>query len=115
MEQAIKAAGVPITGLSIGDVRQRGTWRVQPASLQAQAQPIIDAFDPNDPALAHAEVTEQAQATSRQKDILATCALIVRARNLTAWNGMTTAQKVAAARAEADTWRDMRIWAETNL
>lgn len=44
LDQAIRTAGVPITGVSIGDPNDRRTWRVHPASAQAQAQPIIDAF-----------------------------------------------------------------------
>lgn len=53
--------------------------------------------------------------TSRQKDVLTTCALIVRARGIPAWNALTLPQKITATFAEADVWRDMRIWAETNL
>lgn len=44
LDAAIRAAGVPIDGVSIGNEQNRATWRVVPASLQAQAQPIIDAF-----------------------------------------------------------------------
>jgi hypothetical protein len=53
--------------------------------------------------------------TSRQKDILAMCAVVVRAKGLAAWNAMTLQQKKDATFAEADVWRDMRVWAETNL
>lgn len=41
---AIRAAGVMITGVSVFDVTNRATWTVVPANLQADAQPIIDAF-----------------------------------------------------------------------
>jgi hypothetical protein len=44
LDQALKAANVPIVGVSIGDVADRATWNVQPAALQPQAQPVIDAF-----------------------------------------------------------------------
>ena len=44
LNQSILAAGVPSVGVSIGREDDRSTWTVQPASLQAQAQPIIDAF-----------------------------------------------------------------------
>jgi len=44
VKQAILAAGVPITDVSIGDEQDRATWKVLPASLQAQAQPVIDAY-----------------------------------------------------------------------
>lgn len=44
VQAAIQAGGVPIEEISIGDQQVRSTWRVNPASLQAQAQPIIDAY-----------------------------------------------------------------------
>lgn len=43
------AVTVPIVGVSIGDPADKATWRVSPPELQAQAQPIIDAFNANDP------------------------------------------------------------------
>lgn len=49
---AIKAAGIPVEGVS---PRADGSYQVFPAALQAAAQPIIDAFDPNDPAHETAE------------------------------------------------------------
>jgi hypothetical protein len=59
--------------------------------------------------------TTQFTATSRQKDVLATCAQIVRARGITAWNAMTLQQKVTATLAEADVWVAIREFIETNL
>lgn len=44
VDRAIRAAGVPIVSLSIGDDLDKSTWLVQPPELQAQAQPVIDAF-----------------------------------------------------------------------
>ena len=44
LKNAIQAAGVAITDVSIGDEAIRSTWRVHPASLQAAAQPTIDAY-----------------------------------------------------------------------
>lgn len=55
LQKAITAGGVPIIGVSIGTVQDRTTWRVNPLALQAQAQPLIDAFDPNDPSIVAAE------------------------------------------------------------
>ena len=60
LDQAIKAAGVPIVGVSLGRLEDKPTWRVHPPELQAQAQPIIDAFDPDDPAHEQAELEAQA-------------------------------------------------------
>ena len=61
LDRAIKAAGVAITGVSVGDAADKQTWTVQPSNLQAQAQPTIDAFDPADPAHAAAEAVSAAQ------------------------------------------------------
>ena len=44
IDAEIKSAGIPIVGIAIGNEENRSTWLVQPASLQAQAQPIIDAY-----------------------------------------------------------------------
>ncbi len=44
LDQAIRAAGVPIVGVSVGDEQQKATWTVQPADQQAAAQPVINAF-----------------------------------------------------------------------
>jgi hypothetical protein len=54
LDRAIKAAGIAITGVS-PDVTAPGGYRVYPENLQAVAQPIIDAFNPNDPAHLTAE------------------------------------------------------------
>ena len=53
---ALKAAGVDVVSVSIGDTAVRATWTVQPSTLQGAAQPTIDAFDVNDPAHATAEL-----------------------------------------------------------
>ena len=45
LDKALRVAGLAIVGVSIGDPDTRWTWTVQPADLQAQAQPIIDALD----------------------------------------------------------------------
>lgn len=47
LDRILKAAGVPVEGVS---PQRGGGYTVWPASLQATAQPIIDAFDPTDPA-----------------------------------------------------------------
>jgi hypothetical protein len=44
IDRAVRAAGIAIDGVSIGDPENRATWRVSPSALQAAAQPIIDAF-----------------------------------------------------------------------
>ena len=59
LDRAMKAAGVPITGVSIGDTAKKATWTVHPQTLQRAAQPTIDAFDPNDPAHAAWEAQQE--------------------------------------------------------
>jgi hypothetical protein len=54
-------------------------------------------------------------ATSRQKDVLATCAQVVRARGIAAWNAMTLVEKKNATLAEADVWANIRQFIEDNL
>lgn len=49
LDQDIKAAGVPITGVSIVDSSNKATWTVDPPELQALAQPVIDAFSLTEP------------------------------------------------------------------
>ena len=65
LDAALKTAGVSVVGVSIGADEDKTTWRVSPASLQAAAQPIIDAFNPADPA--H-EAAEQDQAVAASLD-----------------------------------------------
>jgi hypothetical protein len=59
LHEAIVAAGVAIEGVSLGDLSNKATWKVSPPSLQSAAQPTIDAFDPNDPAIAAGELDAQ--------------------------------------------------------
>lgn len=108
LDRALKAAGVPVVSVTIVDAANPATWNVHPRYLQADAQPIIDAFDHDDPAHAAAELTALALADSRRKDILATVAIIVKERDVAAWNAMTITQKVEAVRNEADIWKAFR-------
>ena len=62
LDRVLRAAGLAIVGVSIGDEANRATWTVFPADLQTAAQAYIDAFDPNDPALTEAE--DRAAATA---------------------------------------------------
>lgn len=40
----LRAEGLAVVSVSIGDEGNRTTWTVQPAALQAAAQPFIDSF-----------------------------------------------------------------------
>ncbi len=77
LDTVLRAAGLPIVGVSIGEPAMRTTWTVQPESLQKQAQPIIDAFDPDDPAHAIAEAQYQTAQALKQPVMQALLALIV--------------------------------------
>ena len=59
--------------------------------------------------------TQRFQRTSREKDVLATCALIVRSRDIPGWTAASTAQKKTAVQNEADVWVNIREFIETNL
>jgi hypothetical protein len=52
--------------------------------------------------------TRAAQTESRRLDIVATVAVIVRSRDVAAWNALSNAQKKAAVAASCDVWRDLR-------
>ena len=53
--RALQRAGVAVTGIQILASSQRSSWRVQPPALQAAAQPVIDAFNPEAPEILAAE------------------------------------------------------------
>lgn len=61
--RACQRAGHAIEGVSIGDEARKETWTVQPPSWQPACQPVIDAFDPDDPAHEQAELESQVTAT----------------------------------------------------
>lgn len=63
LQRALTAAGVPWVGVSIGSATDRTTWKVQPSSLQAAAQPVIDSFDPAAQAWVDAELDERVKAS----------------------------------------------------
>jgi hypothetical protein len=83
------------------------------AKLGAQPTPVEIAAITDAQALA-ARRTSLYTRTSRDKDVLATMAMVVRARGIVAWNALTIAQKVAATLAEADVWITIRTFLEDN-
>lgn len=108
LDRALRAAGHVIIGVSIGDPADKATWAVHPPEAQDAAQPMIDAFNPDDPAILAAELTAMAFTESQRKDLVALCACAVRGRNVSAWTAMTTQQKVDATKAELNVFRGMR-------
>tara|TARA_R110002051_G_C8670767_1_gene490378 strand:+ start:190 stop:558 length:369 start_codon:yes stop_codon:yes gene_type:complete len=102
LDQAIRAAGVDIVGVSIGTEDDKATWTVQPSELQSAAQPTIDAFD-----------------IDAQEVVVAWAALRT-ARNLLLtdcdWTQLGDAQITAAQVTEWQTYRqDLRDLPSTTL
>jgi hypothetical protein len=71
LDRTLRAAGLAIVCVSVPDATNRATWRVSPPELQEQAQPIIDAFDPDDPAHEDAELEAQIVAELDTKRLIA--------------------------------------------
>lgn len=61
LDRTLRAAGLAITGVSIRTAGDKTTWTVQPSNLQAEAQPLIDAFDPDDQGQVTADLDAAAQ------------------------------------------------------
>lgn len=59
LQQHIIASGVAVTEVSIGSEGDKATWKVRPSSLQAQAQPVIDAYVEPTPDTLLDQFTEQ--------------------------------------------------------
>jgi hypothetical protein len=68
LDQALRAANIAITGVSLGEYDNKATWKVRPANLQAAAQPIIDAFVIPTPAQI---ADEEAQTDTNRKELQA--------------------------------------------
>lgn len=104
IDRAIKAVVPSILGVSIGDPANKATWRVQPASLQAAAQPTIDAFNPNDPAILAAE--RDAMITSEAARDIIRAMLLFYLRDKLGRNP-TIAERDAARTAFVQAFRDV--------
>ena len=119
-DRALRLAGIPILGVSIGDEADRSTWVVR-FDVRATAQHRIDAdtlrkvFDPTAADVLMDERGQRIAALSRRQDTLATCALVVRSRNVTAWNALTDQQKITAILTESDAWAAVRDFVEQHL
>ena len=48
LDQVLRAAGLEIEGVSIGDTADKSTWKVHPATFQLRAQLYIDQFNKDD-------------------------------------------------------------------
>jgi hypothetical protein len=80
LDQTLRAAGVPIVGVSIGVVNDRATWVVQyadtaTAAQQTQGESIRATFDATAPAVTSAQLDRDAD--SALASAKATCALVL--------------------------------------
>lgn len=120
LHDTLTGAGLPVASVSVASPDDKATWRVTytqilSAEQDTQAAALIAAFDPESAATINAANLAMATASSRQKDTLAMIAWALRRSNVTAWNGLSLAGKKAAVLAEADNWRDLRVFIEQNL
>lgn len=65
LKQQLNAASVSVTDVSIGRSADKSTWLVEPSSLQAEAQPIIDAYVDPTPAQLSDEDAERETTNKR--------------------------------------------------
>lgn len=120
LHATLAADGFPVASVSIGSPDDKATWRVAytqvlSAGQKTAAAAIVAAFDPSSAATIDAANLANATASSRQKDTLTTITWALRRSNIVAWNALTPAQQKAAVLAEADNWRDLRVFIERNL
>lgn len=107
LDRTLKAAGVAVVSVSIGMDTDKATWTVQPASLQGAAQSIIDAFDPNDPALDVADrdaAIKQALDTDRLISAVVWCIIDTFAAPATGAKYQAARTKIIAAY-QAQPWK----------
>ena len=106
LDTAIRAAGIAIDGVSIGDSADKATWKVQPSSLQAAAQPTIDAFNVNDPAHETAELDAAVKHALDQERLYSAIVWAV----LDTYSGPATKAKYNAARTKVIEFYKTQPW-----
>lgn len=100
LERAIRNAGVPVISVSMpADEHDKSGYKVHPPSLQAAAQPTIDAFNPDDAehVLADADLRTDAQLASVSDDLLT--ALIEH------WPAMQAEAQAGTLKGNLSTWK----------
>jgi hypothetical protein len=102
----LTAAGVPVVGVTIGDDTDKATWTVQPASLQAAAQPTIDSFDPADPVHVAADLDAAVKIALDQERLASAIVWVI----IDTVAGPATPAKYAAARTKIITAYRDRPW-----
>jgi len=92
---ALRTAGLAVTNVRIGDVEKKASWTVEPANLQSSAQPVIDAFCPEDPAHDAAELDARVKQALDDERLISAVVWEV----IAAVNPPVTKAKYTAARA----------------
>jgi hypothetical protein len=106
LDQTLRAAGVPIIGVSIGVIADRATWQVQydpsaSGAQQAQGESIRATFDVNAPAVVNAELDRQSIQAAAQTVQKANCALMLDVK----LNRRLTAADAPTVLAMFDQWK----------
>mgnify|MGYP001583835831 CR=1 FL=1 len=105
LDRAIKAAGVPVDSVS-PDATAPGGYRVSPPSLQAAAQPTIDAFNPNDTAHEQADLDAQVKHTLEVERLFSAIVWTI----IDTYSSPTTIAKYTTARANIIAAYKTRPW-----
>jgi hypothetical protein len=106
LDRTLRHLGLAITGVVIGRADDRTTWRVLPASLQAAAQPTIDAFNPDDPAHDVAELDAAVKAAVDDERLISAVVWAV----IDTYSAPATPAKYAAARTKIIAAYKARPW-----
>src|SRR4051812_46812088 len=82
LDQTLRAAGVPIIGVSIGVINDRSTWQVQYTDAatdpqKAQGESIRATFDSTAPAVTAAQLDRDAASAIGMTGAKALCALML--------------------------------------
>jgi hypothetical protein len=110
LTRVLRAGGVPVVGVSIGTLGDSATWTVQPAGLQPMAQPIIDSFNPTDPAYVQAELDEQIIDELGEKRLSSAIVWVILKQMYPADTDAQTKSKFAVARARIIAAYTAEIW-----
>lgn len=98
-------------GIDVDVSPDKGTGiRVFPVERQAEAQPFIDAFNPDDPVHEAAERDEAVDAHALGADALVVVGTILLTTNPAAFDGMTPDQARTAIRASPAMAQYRRLW-----
>lgn len=120
LDLALKAVGIPIVGVSVDSPTDRTKWRIDytaaaTAQHRTDGEALKATFDPTAQAVIDSENAALAKVSSASKDRLADIALLIRFKDIPAWNALTLAQKKAAVQAQQAVWESMRDFIEKNL